>query len=148
MKIRLHIGEFELSGYQNARIMPEHATRIDSLDFGIDRGEADEIIVEDVVDYIPISKVEGAIKTWSELVKKQGRLVITGTDLQEVAKAVAGYNLSIPDANMLLYGDKEETKKVAFSITHLCAFLKEKCGLRILKKRVNGFSYAVEAQRQ
>lgn len=147
MKLRLHIDEFELSGYTNIRVPVESAVQMDQYDFNLDKGEAEELIIENLIDYIPISKVEGVIKNWSEFLKKQGKLVITGTDLQEVAKNLANYNISIPDANELIYGLGDEPKRVCFSIAHLSAFLKERCNLRILKKRVNGYLYMVEAQR-
>ena len=148
MKLRLHVDDFPLTGYTNIRVTPEKALEIDKIDFYVDRGEAEEIIVEGVIDYIRISQVESVIKLWSSLIQKQGRLVIVGTDIQEVSKALGNYNINVPDANQLLYGDTDFPKRVCFSAAHLSSFLKEKCGLKLLKKRVNGYTYMVEAQRK
>ncbi len=148
MKLRLHIDEFEMNGYDNIRLTTETAKNVDKLEVAIDFGEAEEVIAENVVDYLPIAKVENTVQLWSRWLKKQGRLIITGMDLQEISKAVASYAVNVPDANEMLYGGLDEPKRVCFSIGHLCTFLKERCGMKILKKRVNGYTYMVEAQRQ
>jgi hypothetical protein len=150
MRIRLHTDDFELTGYQNLKVTGENLSAVTQLEnSNVDKGEAEEIVVDNVVDYISVRDVEKLIRDWSERLKKEGRLVITGVDIQEVAKSLAYYQSDVSTANDMLYGDNVALpKRVAFSAVSLARFLKDRCGMRILKKRVNGFSYMVEAERR
>jgi hypothetical protein len=144
-KVRLHDDTFALSGYENIQITD--ISQIASLD-KFDKGELDELIIENVIDYFPVDKAEDALESLTKLVKKGGKIVVIGTDLYEVCKNFSQYNINIRDANKEIFGLTPPTiKKVCFTTPHMVEFLSTVAKLKILKKRMNVFSYSIEAER-
>lgn len=136
--------DFELSGYKNILV-----EKIEDIDLSqIDDGELDELILDDVIDFMPIDKVEDLIKALSIKIKKQGNIIFTGRDLYEVSKEFSKYDISIVEANKGIFGDNPNfPRRLGFTVSTLSNFLKEECKLKILKKRVNKYEYCVEATR-
>jgi hypothetical protein len=145
-KIRIHTDNHKLSGYDNYRNINIHGLE-DSLK-NYDFGELDEIILDDIIDYIPIDKAEEMLIRISKTLKKGGLLVVRGTDLYDACKAFANYNIDIVEANKIIFGDDpNNTKKLSFTTTGISGFLSTYANMKILKKRVHLFNYEVEAQR-
>ena len=123
-----------------------------NLDNLVDDGEVEEILAYDVIDYLDASKVEATIDHWIRKLKVGGKIVVSGTDIIEVAKGVASYKLTISDANQLLYNvDKNNPrtyKKVAFSCGALKEYMAKKHGLKIVTARINGYQMVVSAEKQ
>jgi len=145
MKVRIHTDDFVLSGYENIRIQTlEDLSKLSKFD----RGELDELIVDHVFDHIKLEELDDKIVSISELVKLNGGLlVVNGTDLYEVCKSFTNYNLDISDVNKVIFGIGDLPNRTMLTVNSLCQILKNNIGLRIIKKRMNGFTYSVEAQR-
>lgn len=122
-----------------------------NLDNLADDGEVEEILAYDVIDYLEAGKVEGAIDHWVRKLRVGGKIVVSGTDIIEVAKGVASYKLTVADANKLLYNadrDNPKTyKKVAFTCLALKEYLGKKHGLKINTARINGYQMVVSAEK-
>lgn len=137
MKVRLHLDDFKHSSFENIHFGEYgDGTRFDA-------GELDCLWLDDVLNNVPIDNVDNAFRQMVSLVKRGGSIIVNGTDIYEVSKALANYNLSIQDANLLLY---EHGRKNCFSINFVVDTLK-KYGLKIITKRVSNFKYSVEASR-
>lgn len=134
MKVRFHLDDFEHSSFNNHKFGSQ--THFDA-------GELDCLWLDDVLNSVEIDKVDDTFRAMVRLVKRGGSIIINGTDIYEVSKALSNYNISIQDANKLLY---EGSKKNCFSITFVIESLKQ-YGLTIKTKRVNGYQYSVEAVR-
>lgn len=143
MKVRIHRDDFELSGYQNIKFTSETdlITTLQILEF--DKGELEELILDDVTDFIPLNDVEKTIAELVGFVRKGNKMVIVGTDVLEVAKSFANYQISLIDFNKFIY----DNRKNGFTCYHMDEFLRERCNVKTIKKRVNGFQYMIEVQR-
>lgn len=111
-----------------------------------DSGEVDYIEALDVIDFIPRLDLEKTIKLWVSKVCIGGRIAIGGTDLHAVCRAFHRYDITLWDTNQLLHGDEGLPRITQFSLIGLAELL-ESFGLKILKKRLDGFMMLVEAQR-
>lgn len=134
MKVRLHLDDFKHSGFDNFNFNHE---------IHFDAGELDCLWLDDVLNSVPIEKVDETFRELVRLVKRGGSVIVNGTDIYEVSKALANYNINIQDANNLLYSG---LKANCFSINFVIDTLKN-YGLTIKTKRVNGYQYSVEAIR-
>lgn len=134
MKVRLHLDDFKHSGFDNYNFNDE---------IHFDAGELDCLWLDDVLNSVPIDKVDDTFRQMVRLVKRGGSVIVNGTDIYEVSKALTNYNISIQEANHLLYNG---VKSNCFSINFVVETLKQ-YGLTIKTKRVNGYQYSVEAIR-
>lgn len=157
MKINLlyGVGDY-LNGYLN--IHPFSVEETDSLKIGdvknldkwVQDAEAKEILATDVIDYLPLNEVNPTITNWVKKLRHKGTLVIGGVDLFEISKGVYQYELDIPTANKLLHGLQQEPhlfRRANFTIFGITDYLANTHGLVIMKKRITGYTYTVEAIR-
>jgi len=144
-KVRLYSNDFSLTGYENIEVVSaDDLVKTDKFD----QGELDELILDEIVDYMPINKVEDILSKLSKLIKVGGKLVVTGSDLYEVCKAFTLYRSDIVGVNKGIFGENpDRPKRVGFSASAISNFLQQNVGLKILKKRVNNFTYMIEATR-
>lgn len=133
-KVRLHNDTFTYTGFDNVKL---------GSNLNYDAGEVDELWLDDVLSGIPIEKVDDAFRDFVRLVKRGGKLIVNGTDIYEVCKAMTSYNISIAEANFLLYGSGNRN---CYSISFVAETLKG-LGLKVVSKRISDFKYSVEATR-
>jgi ubiquinone/menaquinone biosynthesis C-methylase UbiE len=134
MKVRIHSDNFQHSGFDNFKFGSE---------FHFDAGELDCLWLDDVLNNVPIDKVDDTFRDMIRLVKRGGSLIVNGTDIYEVSKALANYNIGVQDANNLLYANN---KINCFTVSFVVETIKQ-YGLTIKTKRVSGYEYSVEAVR-
>lgn len=139
-KVRISPKGDTLTGYENIGT----TSAISYKDALIDYGELDELLLDNLIDYIPSKDLPAFIVESVKVLKKGGKLIVTGTDALEVAKALYSRNIDVNEFNNIMYGDN---KKACLSVYLVSKFLKEHCGTNVIKKRLNGFEYAVEAER-
>lgn len=133
-KVRFYLDDFKHSAFDNVKFGESHE---------FDAGELDCLWLDDVLNNVPIDKVDNVFREYVSLVKKGGTLIVNGTDIYEVSKALASYNISVQDANKLLYeGGKANGFNISFVIDTLKSY-----GLKIITKRISNFKYSVEAER-
>lgn len=144
MRIRLYFDGFELSGYENIQVRTiQDLSKLDKFD----RGELNEIIIDNVLDYIFLDKADEVLNKLSSLIKKKGgKIIIMGKDIYELSKAYTNYNIDIQELNKYIFGENSNiSKKLALSVSTVSGILQNTLKLKVLKKRVNGFDYTVEA---
>jgi len=120
-----------------------------NLDDVVMDSECMEIIVEDVLDYLVFDEARAAIEHWIKKLRHGGKIIISGTDSYEVCKQLAQRTIDIEHFNHLIHGEFTQpwdVKLSHMSISDLQNEL-ESHGIKILKKRVNGFSMVVEGER-
>jgi len=117
------------------------------IDEYAENGELEEIVVEHILDYIPIADV---IKVVNHLVKKirhGGIINIIGVDGYLVAKAFVEIRMGIEQFNILLHGDNPAMlKTVVLTCQGISNFLAEN-GLEIMQRRIDVYQYSVKAKR-
>lgn len=111
--------------------------------------EAVEILATNVIDYLPKEIASKAIGHWVSKLRHKGKIVIGGHDIYEIAKIISQHGVSIEEISDVLHGQQNnpwEFKASHTTAADLASTLEE-YGLKVLKKRVNGFKMVVEAIR-
>ena len=123
---------------------------ITNIDKYVDDAELTELVAMDVIDYVPIDKVDETLTNWVKKIRIGGSIIIGGTDLIEVAKSLAAYKIDITDANILIHGEQSRPymiKRVNFTALGMCEYLEAVFNLKIIKKRVSNYQMTIEAKR-
>ena len=147
MKINILIGGADKNGYLNICALKDLEIR--NLDEYVDNAECFEIIAEDIVDYMPKQELPQVLDNWVSKLRHQGTIVIGGTDVYEVCKMFAQEALSLEELNNLMHGEQSQGWDVRLNqltLQQMCSELEGR-GLKVLKKRINGFKFSVEAER-
>jgi hypothetical protein len=120
-----------------------------NLDEYVDDAEATDIIALNVIDFMPSSETNEIIAGWIKKLRHGGTITIGGVDIRDVSKAIIYQQLSLTDANFLLYGAQRapwEYKKATLTLQHLINALQGQ-GMEIIKKHSENFTYHVTARR-
>jgi len=149
MKLNLLWGTNPRNGYTNVDPFgfgDEQKTlgSLHQLNDIVDDNEAEEIIAEDVIDFLPRDSVVETIQHWISKLCHGGTLIIGGVDAYEVARAFANYEINLADLNYLLHGKQEEPhqqKLTNFTLVGLRDLLMEN-GMKIIKCRGTAFNEA------
>ena len=111
--------------------------------------ECTELIAEDVLDYLVLEEAKSAIGHWVTKLRHGGKIIISGTASYEVCKQFVQRTIDADTFNGLIHGEFNhpwDVKMSHMSTTDLQNEL-ESHGIKILKKRVNGFSMVLEGER-
>jgi len=142
MKVHISVKNKPLEGYLNLDY-----NSIDQLVDKVDDAEALEILVEDMINYIPLNEMAQFLKILVSKLRHSGILKITGTDAYEIARSYVNGIISIKDLNDLLYSGNDVTKTCAVTLHDLAGSFQEKSEFRILKKRLHNCNFCLEVQR-
>ena len=146
-RVRFHNSDFELSGYTNLHL--KNGFDLDAL--GIDDGELEELVFEHILEYVSVKAVEDMLAKLCRKVKKGGTVRVVGTDILEVSKLISSYRMDLQNINKTIFNeqpDSSETKKCVFTVNHIASFFNELLKFKVLKQRINGVEFLVEAERQ
>ena len=154
MKINLTVDPNNLrEGYLNICPFAEDdkvvSKDIANLDKVVDDGECSELVAMNVLETFPAKEVNEVINNWLKKLKHGGVLVLGFTEFMEVCKAFVNRELTIEDATLFLHGFQNhpwEHRRVNLTMGQVSEVLKNK-GLKILKKRVEGFGAVVVGER-
>lgn len=152
MKLHISINKAPLNGYTNISPMGGEEKFIcnpKNLEGLVEDAQCTEIIAEDILDYIASNDILNFLTYYVKKLRHKGKLIIGGTDLYSLCKAVVTKNLNVLLTNHLLHGEQThpwDFKYGQISLDDLVDLLKS-LGLKILKKRVNGYKMVVEAER-
>lgn len=118
-----------------------------SIDSYIDDGELEEIIIDNMLDCVPITQTLNILNKLIKKVKHGGTIIINGIDAYLVAKAFVEMKISIEEFNVLLHGtDREIQRTLGLTCSGVSNFLSES-GLKIIHRRIDSFQYSVKAAR-
>ena len=160
MKIKISINKFPQNGYLNIDPCPnipeEYAgnfqiiqadyRNIDELVFD---SECDEIIVEDVLDYIPTKSVKDNIICWAKKLRSEGTITIVGTDIEETMKLYFNRTSAVEDLNVKLYGEGDHPwhfKCGMTTLSYVTGVLKD-LNLKITYRNFKDNKFIVTAKR-
>lgn len=147
MKIYLTIGQDELEGYTT--LSPLRGYNIREIDSEIVAlAEAQEILATDIVDFIPVKVLPNVLSNYVSKLRKGGKILIGGTDIQMLSVLAARREIDVHTLNETIYGVDSAVyaKSGMVSINDVSALL-EQLGLRLTSKKLNGIKYLVEAVR-
>jgi hypothetical protein len=120
------------------------------LDDIVDDAEAEEVsALRGYIEYFSTEESETVLNKLISKLKHGGRLILSFTDIIEVARDLSSYKLNIDDGITMIYGlqDKPENfKKAGFTYNYVAAFLRRQ-GLKIVKGRTQEYETIIEAER-
>ncbi len=119
------------------------------LDAIADAGEVAEIVALDLLDNCQAMEVDDVLVGWLSRLKHGGMLTLSVVDLREVSRSVLNGNISIMDANELLFGKQErpwQFKKSVFTLSQLVEVLGN-LGYRIIAQRVQNYRAVITVER-
>jgi hypothetical protein len=150
MKIHVHINDEDaLSGYIDI-CLGQVQDRDGELDAHVEDAEANEIILNNTLEFIPLPELTGFLTHVVKKLRHGGSLIVTGVDALSVAKDYSQYKMSIEDFNILLHGNQQDAnniKTATLTLHGMCNFLANDFGLKIIRKGLEDYNYVIEAQR-
>ena len=151
MKINISVGGKPKNGYVNIDpSVNKQWDKIKNLDHVADDSECNEIIAEDMVDFLSSDDLEKTIQHWVSKLRHSGKIVIGGTDMYEVCKHFFQKGISTKDANILIHGEQKEAWDFRINQTTIenLESILSNLGIDILKKRSSNFKMVIEGERQ
>ena len=147
MKINLKLGGKDKNGYLNIDGLKGMELR--NLDEYVDDAECIEVLAEDILDYLQINEARSVLAHWISKLRHGGKLIVGGTDIAEVCRMFYKRAIDLESLNEILHGNFQEAWSVKLSHTtmeELASFL-ESQGIKVTKKRIEGFKMIVEGER-
>lgn len=102
--------------------------------------QATEINCENTLDFV--KNKDAVLREIVSKLRKGGRLLIKGNDLEEVSRAVTNGFLKVDDAINMLYSGRTSTSTIALVMQTLTGY-----GLNILNVRLSGVEYFISSER-
>jgi hypothetical protein len=159
-KVKVSINKLPRNGFTNIDPCPDIPDKYEdvfdvihadfrNLDKVIYDSECDEIIIEDIVDFIPEPNLYDHIECWTKKLRHNGQITITGTDLEETIKCYTSGRMGISDINLEIYGACNSTWSFKGGLTTLGYVTKVLKGhnLKIRYKNLNDNKFMVIARR-
>lgn len=148
MKIQVTTNEINRAGYFWASPDNSELSTADNflnLSNVCHPGECDEVYGPQILDSIPVDKLENVLLEWVRLLKKDGIIKVGGTDPYMVSKLLLDRKINTSEFNHVLSGKY-------FAAAHPLSFIKEffrKINMKILsiKAGYDDGLYVVEAQK-
>ena len=156
MKVHISVGK-ELVKPGNLNIDPitggnvEGSVKADirNLDELVLDSERTELIAENVLGYLEANEADQTLLHWVKKLRHGGKIVIGGIDAHQVSKMFYYKEINIVEFNLLTHGMFSGPWDVLMSHTTIEDLQKklESCGVKILKKRTDGFNLVIEGER-
>jgi hypothetical protein len=115
----------------------------------IDDGEADELILDHVLEYCPAENIYNYLTLAAKKLAKGGTLTIMGTDLVILSEAFIRGEVNIVDFNKVLFGTKQhpwDFKLSAICLSDVNDILKS-FGLKLLERKLSGHEFTIKVER-
>ncbi len=153
MKVNITISGPVINGYTNLSpvgLDESYFGKIDDLNILCEDGECVELLCPEVMDYIQSDKVLNTLKHYVGKLRHGGRLIIGGTDLHTLCKMIVLKQINCVEANYILHGQQKHAWDFHYGQINLddLVGLLTNLGLKIMKKRLNGYRFVVEAVRE
>lgn len=122
-----------------------------NLDQWADDAEVTEILaLHGLIEYVPRPEINDIVDHWIRKLRHGGKFIVQFTDCYEVAREFVNFNITMKEVNEVFHGSQDRyelVKKCSFTTHGFAEYLAVKHGMKIEKKRLNGFEAVVEAIR-
>lgn len=137
--------------YVNATVPPQpgyiSTGFVKNVDSFAENGQCDEVVSPDMLNFIHFSLAEDFILHLAKKVKHGGTISLSGRDPVEISKMLTRGEFNFIEFNRVIYGDANSRPiENTMTINSIVNILKSQ-GFKILKKRLDGYVFTVEAQR-
>lgn len=104
MKLRLHVGQVNYSGYTNIDLK-KHMIDLSDLDPVCGESECTEIILEHILNYVPYNNLEKVITHICSRLRHGGKIIIVFNDINSIIRKYNIGELDEESLNSMLYGN-------------------------------------------
>ncbi len=104
--------------------------------------ECEFILASDVIDHIDIQSVHSFLVDARKKMRMGSSIVIGGTDIRLLSRAIINNQIEVPEANALIY-----SKKSCSDINSVISILNA-VGLTITSTKMTGIHYEIESKRE
>lgn len=102
------------------------------------------LFIDRFLEFIPVEHIMEALSVWKTKLRHGASLIITGTDICQIGKAILTKTLKIPEINKILFGTGN---RCCLSLEDVVSLL-EHLELKIITKRISdNFTYTIIAER-
>ena len=122
---------------------------IRNLDDVVSDSECNELIAEDVLDFLELSESRAVLSHWISKLRHGGKIIVGGTDIYEVCRLFYKQAIDLNTLNSIIHGNFSEPWDVKMghsTLEDLQEFLQSQ-GIKITKKRIQGFKMIIEGER-
>jgi SAM-dependent methyltransferase len=70
-----------------------------------DKADCTVLLADEFLDYIPAPALEKAIQSWCELLRHGGRIILGGTNLNDLARKWLSRSIDVGALNQAIYGN-------------------------------------------
>ena len=124
-------------------------TDIRNLNDIVEDSECKELIAEDVLDFLELSESRTVLSHWISKLRHGGKIIVGGTDIYEVCRLFYKQAIDLNTLNSIIHGNFSEPWDVKMghsTLEDLQEFLQSQ-GIKIIKKRIQGFKMIIEGER-
>jgi hypothetical protein len=148
VKFRLAMDDHELNGYK--LISPIRGQNPIKIGEWIDDGEAKEIIVENILEYLPVESMTQYINMLVAKLQHGGILTIVGNDLVILCEQFARGEINIIEFNKILFGLKNHAWNFKTSCITLGDIndIAKLAGVKVIERKLDGFTFVIKVERQ
>ena len=115
----------------------------------IDDNELEELLVLEVIEYLPRNLFENVMKHWVSKLAHKGRFTFDFVDIYTVSRLFFLQLISINDYNILTHGQANrgwDNKQVNLTTPQVCQAM-ENLGLKVISKKIDGVKATIVAER-
>lgn len=148
MKLLLNNTKIGLSGYLH--VSPANGDNPIDLDRYVDNNECQEIICDEIINYIPITELYKYIVKLETKIAHYGKLIINSVDSKEITKLYFNDVIDTLTYNNIVYGTRTNTWEFKQSVICLdeITSIFNSLNLKILSKKINGYNFIIVGERQ
>lgn len=145
MKLNLSVGKPPINGYTNIDLATQ------SIDFNnmnsvCEAAECTELLIDESLQYLPLQQVQPILNKLITRLRKNGKMIVIGFDLNEVIKMYLNGIMSVADFNYAVFGNNNPKKCSCVSHTDIQNLLTIG-GLKIISVNLNTGKFTIVAQR-
>lgn len=112
-----------------------------------DKAEATEVLASTMLDYIPAETLERAISAWCELLRHGGKIILGGTNANQLSRLwLSGY-IDATEYNRYIYGAGPVRHAAIYSVADIEKHLVAN-GIRITRRHISDMVFIVEGIRE
>jgi ABC-type cobalamin transport system ATPase subunit len=117
------------------------------MDAVCEASECVEMVLDEVLNFIDIQQIPGVLAKLISRMRKGGKMIITGFDINELTKSYINGMLSIADLNLVLFGTGRIKKMSCFSHSDIQNIIVSN-GLKINSVDIMGGKFTIVAKRE
>ena len=146
MKLYLHVNKEPLTGYNNINLITD-TINMQNLDHLCEKAECIELILDNVLSYIPLKTLENFLKNLITRLRYNGKLIITDFNLDSVIDKYSNGVISMYELNDKLFDSRTSAKRSGFTIQYIENIIKSS-NISIESIQLNDDSFMIIAKRK